>query len=77
MSVLDDVRAEFNVHTNMCQACVWLATQSTEDQADWGAVMIDRTVPHAAIFRAMRKRGFTRNSGSVEGHRNNMHGQEA
>lgn len=76
LSVLDDVRAEFNVQTNRCQTCVWLEQQPADEQVQWDAVMADSTIPHAAIFRAAKKRGFPRNSGSIEGHRSNMHQKE-
>lgn len=76
-SVLSDVQAEFTVQTNQCQTCVWLVSRSKAEQAEWDAVMADKILPHRAIWRAMRKRGFDRGDGTVSGHRNSMHRQAA
>lgn len=67
------IEAEFKVQTNQCQTCLWLSTLDPAEAVKWDANLAKNSVPHSALFRAMKKRGFPRGEGSVEGHRKNLH----
>lgn len=68
------IAAEFRVQTNQCQTCLWLSTLDPAEAVKWDENLERKSVPHSAIFRAMKRRGFPRGEGSVEGHRKNLHG---
>jgi hypothetical protein len=67
------IAAEFRVQSNTCQTCLWLSTLDPTEAAKWDANLARKDVPHSAIFRAAKKRGFPRGEGSIEGHRKNLH----
>lgn len=55
-----------------CSVCEWIPTRP--DDEDWAAIMEDRSLGHAAIYRAMKRRGYERiSSKAIEAHRNDGH----
>lgn len=70
---LDAERVPGSGPTTRCILCNWLATQTPEDQAEWGANMALRAGVrgHVAIARVLQRRGLQITSFTVNNHRRN------
>lgn len=70
MGVLEEARTERDARIGTrCVTCRWIESQSAEDQAEWAAVMVDRSFTNSLLWSIMRKRGFRYGEGTIRNHR--------
>ena len=72
VSLLEEIAEASKPARQQCSVCLWLADR--EDRADFATALAARGVyTGSAIFKAMEKRGFPGQLGSVERHRRQEH----
>ena len=75
LSLEEEVRDLTLGRTGSCKTCLFISELPDAEQAEWDAIMAKspQHFPHAAIARAMGRRGVTLSANAVGGHRNAGH----
>lgn len=76
MGLLEEIKADTTGSGMGCATCAWIASRDADEAAEWRAAIADKTYSGAAIWRAMKRRGFRLSNSALTAHRSQGHGRE-